>query len=312
MEVAKESLQAQHIITSENLQEFQFKRLGIEIPSFTDTKVEDDKGDGDAEEVIAKAVEHEEIEEIAKEEAEEPDEIEEKPKKQGKFSKRLSELTQQRNQERQAREALEARLAALEATKPKEEIISQAQENAMPDPAKYTDQNTYNKDYQAWQQKEIQKEAQKIIQQERMQSQHRALLDDWNKKVTEFTKETPDFNENVKSVSHLAPALERNGVLPMLANDEHGVQVMDYYARNPEKAELLAKMHPIDAAIQVGKISARFDKSEDKTITKQITKSTAPVPINPIKGGKSPEDAAEGEGLDFQKYRQLRKAGKIR
>jgi hypothetical protein len=312
MSEVQETPQAQNLVTSENLQEFNFKKLGIEIPSFTE-KTESDTGDGNAEEVIANTVEQEEEHEIAaEEEIEEEKKEEEKPKKQGKFAKRISELTQQRNVERERAAALEARLTALEATKPQVE----ASDSPMPDPAKYNDQATYNKDYQQWQQKEIQSQARIMLQQERVQAQQQEQLSKWNAKVSDFVKDTPDFSENVQQVSHLAPALERNGVLPMLAQSEYGVQVMDYYARNPDKAESLAKMHPMDAAREIGRHEARFEDKKSAQPVKTVAKSNAPAPITPIKGGKSPDSNyidAEGNftGTPAQ-YRALRKAGKIR
>jgi len=304
---------AANVVTSENLQDFQLKRMGIEIPSFADQKAEIE----DAEIIEEKEIAAEEEEEDHEEE--EVKKEEEKPKKQGKFAKRLSELTQQRNQEREARTALEARLAALEAGKPKEQPAqqqAQPDESVMPDPARYTSQEEYNRDYQTWQRTEIQKEAQKIIQAERNQTQQQQVLTKWNTRVAEFTAETPDFNDKMADVRHLAPALERNGVLPMLANSDYGVEVMYHYMNNPAEAEKLAKMHPIDAAIQVGRLEARFEsKKEVKETAIQAVKSKAPAPINPIRGGKSASDPIGSDG-EFTgtpaEWKALRKAGKIK
>jgi hypothetical protein len=94
-----------------------------------------------------------------------------------------------------------------------------------------------------------------------------------------------------------------------------GPQVLYYLAENPEFATQLQEMSTIKALREIGKLEARFEKKEPEKKT-AATKTRAPAPINPIKGGGSAVDVPMNSAGEFhgsyQAWKAARQAGKIR
>ena len=310
-----ESPQAQNLVTSENLQEFQFKRMGIEIPTFTE-KTETDTGDGDAEEIVAKAVQDEEIHEEDHEEDEEKIEKPKVPSDKSKADRLLRQRNKAREEATQAkaeREALSARLAALEAKQVANTHVTEApvvNANEKPDKTKYTDAFQYAEDLARWSARQERIEMQQEIQKKEQAEAQMKQAKTWTDKIKKFEAELHDYDD----VLNASTAQVKNVVRDAMMESDYGPKLFYHLAQNEELAEKLMNISDMQALKEIGKLEAKFEAEvEGKTEKKpQMIKSKAPAPISPIKGGKSPEDISDGDGLDFRKYRELRKAGKIR
>jgi len=116
-----------------------------------------------------------------------------------------------------------------------------------------------------------------------------------------------DYNEVVHA-QNFAPLLESSpGVFQALAEHDAGPDIAYYLGKNPEAVQSLAKMSPIHAAMELGRIAATLGPGE-KEPQKASTESKAPAPIAPIKGsGAAPalsyeqrlEDAINAGNFDL-------------
>lgn len=86
----------------------------------------------------------------------------------------------------------------------------------------------------------------------------------------------------------------------ILASDQPA-DLAYHLGKNPDLARTLSHMPPIEAAMQLGRISAGLQRPQPKTV------STAPAPINPVKpGGTAAKDPSK---MSFKEFKAWREAG---
>lgn len=293
--------QAQTVLTSENMAEFAAKKLGLADPA-------------PSEAAQAEPQESAQGQSESYESEKEATAVEDR-KQNPKLEKRFSEITKQREAaraeaqaERQAREALEAKLRDYEAkAKPQAEPLAEQE----PQPDQFSDMYEYAKaltDYRVDQrlQEEKQKEVQAKVQAERDQ-----LINTWAKRVESAKGEMPDFEAMVGS----ADVVVSNEVRDAIFESEVGPRILYHLAENPEIAEQLQGMTLTRALATIGKLEARFEKTEPQTKT-TVGKSKAPAPINPIKasanGPVTELDSNRQFHGNYQAWKAARLAGRIR
>lgn len=67
--------------------------------------------------------------------------------------------------------------------------------------------------------------------------------------------------------------------------DENGPRIVEFFSSNPKRAAEVAQMGVVQAALEIGKISAKIAAG------KPLQKSNAPPPVKPVKGsGVKPKD----------------------
>jgi len=297
MSEVQESKQAQNVVTSENLAEFNQTHLRLA----PDEPVE-------ATEEVEPTESEDESGQEAVNEATEPEK-----KQNPKLEKRFSELTKQRElarqeaaKEREARTALEARLRELEdRVTPKADPIEEE-----PKPEQFTDAFEYAKalaDYSAENalKKRDQQEAERRVQEERQK-----VITTWNERLEAAKAEMPDFEDMVASSEVAVSDQVRDAIL----ESDIGPKILYHLAENPEIGEKLAKLSTINALREIGRLEAKLETPTGTA--KPVSVSKAPAPIKPIKAmGSTLDNKLDSNGEfhgTYAQWRAARKAGKIR
>lgn len=228
----------------------------------------------------------------------------EAPKKVATAQERINELTRARRQaEREAAE-LRKRLEALEArAEPKEPAPKEpeaAKKEALAGPPKPDDFEFGELDseyiaavvkYEAGQQIA---EFRQSIAQEREQAaaaeQQRAMQEKFQQQAVRGKEKYDDFEEKVVRGAQEGawPLSETLG--PLLVESEVGEDIAYHLATNPQEAEEVFRLSPVEQARYFGKVEAKFSAARaaatggeaEKPATTRAPKAPAPVP--PVKG----------------------------
>jgi len=292
---------AANVVTSENLAEFNAKRMGLadSKPSEAAPVAEPPEVDNGQSEPVE-----------ASEEATTTEDRKRNPKLEIRFekiTKQREEAREEARKEREARESLEAKVRELESRSqpPK------AQSSEEPRPEQFTDMYEYAKaltDYKVDQR--LSEEKQKV-EQAKIEAQRQEVINTWTKRVQSAKSEIPDFEEMVGS----ADVTVSNEIRDAIFESDVGPQLLYHLAENPEIAEKLQGMTLTTALRTIGKLEAQFEKTEPQTKT-VVGRSKAPAPINPIRSAANGRDVpltSDGkfEG-SYQAYKAARMAGRIR
>ena len=293
---------AANVVTSENLAEFNAKRMGLADPSPSEAVVktepqEVDEGQSEPTEVENEATATEDR------------------KQNPKLERRFSEITKQREsareearRERQAREDLETKVRDLEAKiQPKAEPVAETE----PMPEQFSDMYEYAKaltDYRVEQR--LTEEKQKEVQ-AKVAAEHAKLIDTWGQRVKAAKAEMPDFDDMINSTD----VTVSNEVRDAIFESEVGPRILYHLAENPDFAVKLQGMTLTAALKAIGKLEGQYEKTEPQTKT-VVGKSKAPAPINPIRSAANGRDVnltSDGQFHgSYQAWRAARLAGKIR
>ena len=290
--------QASQVLTGENAAEFYANRLGLaESPAPA--------------EAVEEPTEPTEVEEQSEPEAEAEAKPQEEKKQNPKLERRFSEITKQREEarkeaqaERERREALEARLAALE-TQSKPQAVVADQE---PQPSQFNDAFEYAKalaEYTA--DKRIAEMKQEEAKAKEAQERQK-VIDQWTQKVQKAKAELPDFDDMVAS----SDVVVNDDIRDAILESDVGPQVLYHLAENTDYAKKIASMSPKQALREIGKLEARFEKTEE---SKPVAKSKAPAPISPIRSSGKADLPISANGEfhgSYQAWKEARKAGRIR
>jgi len=289
------------VVTSENLQDFQFARLGI-----------DNDAAPENEEVIEPEVKENKDE--SKDDHEDKDEDKHKPNP--KLQERFSKLTKQREEARLEAQAakdesaaLKARLDALEAPAKQ----AQKSEDDEPSPNDFTDAFEYARELAKWSANQALKNRERTEIEAKQKERRGKVVEAWNSKMAETKAEIPDFDDMVES----SQVMVSDAVRDALIESDVGPRILYHLASNDEDAEKLTGMSTSAALRFIGRLEAKYEKvaksetKEDNTSTKKVSVSKAPAPINPIKSTGQPT-ISDGENLSYSEYKALRAAGKIK
>jgi len=295
---------AANVVTSENLAEFNAKKLGL----------------ADTESNQAAAVEQTEpTEEVVQSEPSGEDEakVTEEKKPNPKLERRFSQITKEREsareearRERELRESLEAQLKELQT---KGQPTAEPKVETEPKPEQFTDMYEYQQaliDYRVDQRlmEEKQKEANARAEAERQQ-----VINTWAKRVEAAKAEIPDFEDMVGS----ADVAVSNEVRDAIFESDVGPRVLYHLAENPDIAEKLNGMTVTAALRMIGKLEAQFETEKKTEELKPVaTKSKAPAPINPLRSSANGRDVnltSDGQFHgSYQAWKAARLAGRIR
>lgn len=289
-----DSREAGSVVTSENIAEFTAQKLGL--ADRADTEADDSEPDQ------------------APEQSEPKSEDEAKTGKQSpKLERRFSEITKQREQareeakrEREARESLEAKVAELERrTQPQQRVEASDEE---PKPEQFNDAFEYARALAEYSAEQALKNRDRVELEKKYQAEHDKLIEVWNDRLETTKKELPDYTDMIESSDVMVSDQVRDALL----ESDAGPRILYHLAENPDYAEKLSKMTVISALREIGKLEAKFEKTE----TKPVVRSKAPAPINPLRATGGSMDTTIGSDGEFHgtysQWREARKAGKIR
>ena len=281
---------AANVVTSENLAEFNAKKMGLADRAPVEAVVE--KTPTEPTETQSQS------EPLGEDEATATEERKRNPKLELRFekiTKQREEARQEAKREREARESLEAKVRELEGrAKPQAET----QPTGEPKPENYRVEQRMGE--------EKQKEAQA-----KQQAEREKVISAWTDRVKAAKSEMPDFDDMVGS----ADVVVSNEVRDAIFESDVGPRILYHLAENPEFAEKLSGMTVASALRSIGKLEAQYEKTEPTSKT-VVGKSKAPAPINPIRSAANGRDVpltSDGkfEG-SYQAYKAARMAGRIR
>jgi len=292
---------AANVVTSENLAEFNAKRMGLadSTPSEAAPVAEPPEGDNGQSEPVE-----------ASEEATATEDRKRNPKLEIRFekiTKQREEAREEARKEREQRESLEARLKELEGRNQPQKV-EVAEE---PQPEQFSDMFEYAKALTDYKVEERMNQEKQKVEQAKVEAQRQEVINTWSKRVQSAKSEMPDFEDMVGS----ADVVVSNEVRDAIFESEVGPRILYHLAENPEIAEKLQGMTVTSALRTIGKLEAQFEKAEPQTKT-VVGKSKAPAPINPIRSAANGRDVnitSDGQFHgSYQAWKAARLSGRIR
>jgi hypothetical protein len=299
--VVEQPKQAGSIVTSENLAEFNADKLGL----------------ASEESPTAATVEETPVEPAAKEGQSEPkladDEATgtEEKKQNPKLEKRFSELTKQRKEAEARAEEAERRLAAIEG---KQAQPAQAQPESVqkPTPDNYKDAFEYAEALSQWSAEQALLKREQEVKQKEFEAQKQKVIQTWQQKLEATIAELPDYEDMVASSNVKVNDTVRDAIL----ESDVGPRILYELASDDDIAEKLSTMSTASALKLIGKLEAKFEKTEEPVKAEKKTvaaKSKAPEPIRPLRSTGGVADVGmDGNDMSYQQWKAARQAGKIR
>lgn len=283
------------VLTSENSAEFYANKLGL------------------AEDSPTEAVETEPVVEVEQSEpvVENEEKVTEEPKPKVKM--RFDEVTKQRDlakqeaeQARQRTQELEQELKAIKSqAAPKQE----QSRDEKPRPDQFIDAFEYAEALADWSAENAVMRARQEDVEKKIQAESAIVIETWNKKLEATKAELPDFDDMVASSDVVVSDQVRDAIL----ESDVGPRILYHLAENQDLAEKISKSSLITALREIGKLEARFEKTEPKEVKTVAQKSKAPAPISPIKAGSSDQViVTDTDKMTFAQYKAMRQAKRIR
>jgi hypothetical protein len=135
---------------------------------------------------------------------------------------------------------------------------------------------------------------QKAAQQTRAES--------WNEKVEAARDKYEDFDDVIESITTpITPAMQE-----AIMESGIGTDIAYHLAQHPKEIQRIAKLSPMQAAIEIGKLEAKLTAPVEK---KKPAVSKAPEPIKPVGAKASTAKKSLYEIDDFTEYVKRRRAG---
>jgi hypothetical protein len=299
--VVEQPKQASSIVTSENLAEYNADKLGLaseESPTAADTVDEKSSSEPAAKEGQSEP-------KLADDEATGTEEKKQNPK----LEKRFSELTKQRKEAEARAEDAERRLAALESNKAP---IQAPESNRKPSPDDFKDAFEYAEALSEWSAEQALAKREQEVKQKEFEAQKQKVIQTWQQKLESTIAELPDYEDMVASSSVTVNDTVRDAIL----ESDVGPRILYELASDDDMAEKLSTMSTASALKLIGKLEARFEKTEEPVKAEKKTvaaKSKAPEPIRPLRStGGVAEVSLDGNDMSYQQWKAARQAGKIR
>ena len=297
--VVEQPKQASSIVTSENLADFNADKLGLASES-SPTAAEVDESPSEP------AVEKGQSEpKLADDEATGTEEKKQNPK----LEKRFSELTKQRKEAEAKIKELEGQLAAKESFRaPNQEL----EINRKPTPDDFKDAFEYAEALADWSAEQALARREKEVKQKEVEAKRETVIKTWQQKLETTIAELPDYEEMVASSTVTVNDTVRDAIL----ESDVGPRILYELASDDEMAEKLSTMTTAGALKLIGKLEAKFEKTEEPVKAEKKTvaaKSKAPEPIRPLRSTSGVADVGmDGNDMSYQQWKAARQAGKIR
>ena len=283
------------VLTSENSAEFYANKLGL------------------AEDSPTEAVETEPVAETEQSEpvVENEEKVTEEPKPKVKM--RFDEVTKQRDlakqeaeQARQRTQELEQELKAIKSqAAPKQE----QSRDEKPRPDQFVDAFEYAEALADWSAENAVMRARQEDVEKKIQAERAIVIETWNKKLEATKAELPDFDDMVASSDVVVSDQVRDAIL----ESDVGPRILYHLAENQDLAEKISKSSLITALREIGRLEAKFEKTEPKEVKTVAQKSKAPAPISPIKAGTSEQViVTDTDKMTYSQYKAMRKSNRIR
>lgn len=228
--------------------------------------------------------------------------VEEKPKADP-VQKRIDELTKARREAERNAEYWRQQAIKQEPEKPTEKAVEPVKTLADFD----YDEGAYQQHLFSRARSEAVEEAKRVLKDEQSRETSSRKLSGFRAKEADFSKSVEDYSEVVTD-----PSLSITQVMADVAMEmDNGPEVLYYLGKNPSLADEIARLSPLSAARELGRIEAKL---LTKAAGEKVSKAPAPAPkISAVEAStKVSPTQAESDKLsteDWMKQRnkQLRK-----
>lgn len=207
----------------------------------------------------------------------------EKPKKKSGFQRRIDKLNARETVQRERADRLEAELAALKASKQDAKVESPKAEAGEPNPDDFEDHRSYVRAVAKYEAQQLLKEEKAKTEKSELESSHAAQMKAHFDRVKTFADKTSDWEDALAEVEDIQFSPTAQDVI---TSSELGPELIYELAKNRQEAERIAKLPPLAAARELGRLEAKIlSRTSEAKEPKKTT--NAPKPINPTgsKGG---------------------------
>jgi hypothetical protein len=207
-------------------------------------------------------------------------EPEEKPN--GRAAKKINKLLKQRTEARQEAEMWrkEALKARNEAQPPAPAVDSKAVSDGKPQEDKFETHSQYVEALTDWKLEQKLKERDAKSKEQSARTDEQRRLDAHLKRVEEFAKNHPDWDEVVEAFGQAPDSLAVHSVI---VKSDLGPAMMAELAKDPAELKRICKLPWDEAVLELGVLKARI-QDKDKPAPEPRT-SKAPKPISPVNAG---------------------------
>jgi|HubBroStandDraft_1064217.scaffolds.fasta_scaffold01201_2 hypothetical protein len=233
----------------------------------------------------------------------EPEPSSGKQRSQGGFQRRIDKLTARTKQLESELE--QARRGST--TQPPAQQTQQPKADERPIRSQFDSDDAYTDARIAWGVRQGIAAERQAEQQRAEQERAKQVVDSHHQRVSEAHGRYEDFDEVLQaSKAEVAPA-----AAVYIQRLDNGPDVMYHLASNPELAEEIQDMEPIDQVGALGRISAELRKGSEPKPRKEKPESRAPEPISPVAANTKSSPTPLGE-MSFMDYKKAREAGRSR
>ena len=202
-------------------------------------------------------------------------------------------------------------MAAIEG---KQAQPAQAQPESVqkPTPDNYRDAFEYAEALSQWSAEQALLKREQEVKQKEFEVQKQKVIQTWQQKLEATIAELPDYEDMVASSNVKVNDTVRDAIL----ESDVGPRILYELASDDEIAEKLSTMSTASALKLIGKLEAKFEKTEEPVKAEKKTvaaKSKAPEPIRPLRSTGGVADVGmDGNDMSYQQWKAARQAGKIR
>lgn len=235
-------------------------------------------------------------------------------KKPNGVQSRIDELTRKRGEAE--READYWKRIAQAQGKPSAEQQAPAAP-AKPEPGQFDNYGDYIEALTDWKSEQKSQEAIRKAfeerdqqrQQQQQAEQRNQVASTFAERATAFREVTPDFNDVIAAAGDIVVP---DAIQDVILGSEHGPRIVYELAKDRAEAERIMSLPPMQAALAIGRLEAKFSTSAAPAApaapTKPaVTKAPAPITPNRSSGGqftKDPDQMTDAEWLEAQRTRK--------
>ena len=132
-------------------------------------------------------------------------------------------------------------------------------------------------------------------QQRAAQRAEQARLDVWQERVADTRERIPDF----EAVAFNDRVPYSQAMIQIVQGSDVGPEIAYHLGKNPQEADRISRLGPLDAAREIGRLESRFSQKARPKV------SNAPPPVKTISGTGASEPKAY-EDMSYDEYKKAR------
>jgi hypothetical protein len=239
------------------------------------------------------------------------DDGKDKPRKKGGFQRRIDKLNArhaeaQRELEYWKQLALKEK-AGSEPVKEQPKVERVVPQEGKPDPDQFDTHADYIDALTDWKLEQREKARAAEDNRKQLQTEQQRIIAEHHEREKSFAEKTEGYVEAITELLESNPYISA-AVEQLIVTSENGPGLMYELAKNRAEFERINKLPPLAAAMELGRIESRLQKSaeEPKVEAKKITK--APKPLEPIGGSKGAvRKSIDDPNLSQADYERIRR-----